>query len=243
MLDKVKAQLAPTGVLRVGINMSNFLLVSGKSSDEDPIGVSPDMAKAIANALGVGLRLLEYKGAGDVADGSARDEWDIANIGAEPERAKTIIFSPAYCEIQATYLVPANSTIHSVNDVDQPGVRVAVKKRAAYDLYLTDHLTQATLHRAETLDSSFELFAEKNLEVLAGLRPKLLEQQQLMPGSRILTESFTAVQQAIGCQPNKPEAATFLRQFVADSIDNGLVASLIDKHGVTGKLSVATHPT
>jgi len=31
MNDTVRAQLAPTGVLRAGIDLSNFLLVTGRS--------------------------------------------------------------------------------------------------------------------------------------------------------------------------------------------------------------------
>ena len=55
MSDKARAELAPTGVLRAGINLSNFLLVTGKSASGDPQGVSPDMAAEIAKRLGASL--------------------------------------------------------------------------------------------------------------------------------------------------------------------------------------------
>ncbi|MCA3380011.1 MAG: ABC transporter substrate-binding protein, partial [Roseomonas sp.] len=53
MMDQIKAELAPTGVLRAGINMGNFLLVTSRAENGDPAGVSPSMARAIADALGV----------------------------------------------------------------------------------------------------------------------------------------------------------------------------------------------
>ena len=53
MTDKARSELAPTGVLRAGINLSNFLLVTGRSANAEPVGVSPDMARAAAAALGV----------------------------------------------------------------------------------------------------------------------------------------------------------------------------------------------
>ena len=87
MNELVKEQLAPTGILRAGINMSNFLLVSSVAANGDPAGVSPDMAKAIADDLGVEVQLVPYAGPGDVADGAINLEWDIANIAAEAERA------------------------------------------------------------------------------------------------------------------------------------------------------------
>jgi len=241
MSDVVKAQLAPTGVLRAGINMSNFLLVTGKTNTGEPAGVSPDMAQAIAAKLGVALKLIAYKGPGEVADGAAAQEWDIANIAAEAERAKSITFSPAYCEIQATYLLPAGSSIQRLSDVDQPGVRISVKQRAAYDLWLTENLRHATLVRSASMDDSFNAFKDQSLDVLAGLRPRLLDDARQLSGSTLMDESFTAVQQSIGCLPAKAEAAEFLRDFVAQSISNGFVASLIEKHGVVGKLSVAPH--
>ena len=112
-------ELAPSGTLRAAINMGNFLLVTDKAENGDPIGVSPDMAQEIANRLGVGLKLIQYDTPGAVADASTRDEWDIANIGAEPQRAETIAFTAAYCEIESTYLVPSGSQIEKIADVDQ----------------------------------------------------------------------------------------------------------------------------
>jgi len=219
--------------------MSNFLLVNSQSTTGEPVGVSPDMAQAIADKLGVKLALLPYKGPGEVADGATTHQWDIANIASEAERAKTITFSPAYCEIQATYLLPAGSDIVAMEDVDKLGVRISVKQRAAYDLWLTQNLHNASLIRSASMDDSFNLFKDQSLEVLAGLRPRLLEDAKQLPGSKLMDESFTAVQQSIGCLPGKTEAAEFLSRFVADSIASGFVAELIEKHGVDGKLSVA----
>ena len=239
MNQQLLEQLAPTGVLRVGVNMANFLLVTGESDNGDPEGVSPGIAKAMADKLGIAVSYVPFVGPGEVADAAADDVWDIGNIAAEPERAKTITFSSAYCEIQATYLLPPESAFNSVQEVDSADCRIAVKDRAAYDLYLTENLRNATLVRTPSIDDSFDVFVERSLEALAGLRPKLLEQQKLLPGSKILEESFTSVQQSIGCRPGRALAAEFIQSFVKESIDNGLVASLIDKHGVTGRLTVA----
>lgn len=239
MSNPLLDELAPKGVLRAAINMSNFLLVSGQTPSGDPDGVSPDLARAIAQKLGVGLELIPFKGPGLLADAVAEDVWDIGNIADEPERAKTIQFSPAYCEIQATYLVPPGSPITSIKDVDVAGHRIAVKDRSAYDLWLKDHIKAATLVKADTIDESFEVFAADKLEVLAGLRPKLLEQQTLMPGSILMDDSFTAIRQCVGCRPGRARAAEFLHEFIQRSIDNGFIESLIVKHGIQGRLAVA----
>jgi len=128
---QIVSELAPTGVLRAGINMSNFLLVTGKSASGDPQGVSPDMAREIATHLGVPVKYMPYARPGEIADDAEKGLWDIGLIGAEPQRAEKIAFTPAYVEIEATYLVPAGSPLKSIADVDKPGVRIAVSARSA----------------------------------------------------------------------------------------------------------------
>ncbi len=236
---QISDELAPTGVLRTAVNMANFLLVTGRTDDGAPDGVSPDMARALAAELGVEAEMVPFKGPGEVADAVTDHSWDIANIAAEPERAKTIAFSSAYCEIQATCMVPPGSSVTAFEEVDVAGNRIAVKARSAYDLWLSDNLRHATLIRTDTIDGSFDIFCKDELEVLAGLRPALLEQQTQMPGATILDKSFTAVQQSIGCRPELPGASAYIADFVQRSISNGLVESLINKHGVSGKLSTA----
>ena len=239
MIDHIRNELAPLGVLRVGVNLANFLLVTGESENGDPQGVSPDMGKAIADKLDVPVEFVCYATPGDVADAVQADAWDIANIGAEPARAKTITFTSAYCEIESTYLVPPGSPIQSIDEVDSSGNRISVYARAAYGLWLIDHIKNAELIKSSNMDESFDIFVEQKLEALAGIRPRLAKDLKRLPGARILEGKFSAVQQAIGCKPNLKHAAVFLKEFVRDSIANGLVASLIEKHRVTGLLSVA----
>lgn len=239
MSAAVANDLAPSGTLRVAINMSNFLLVTGRTPDDQPDGVSPDMARAVAAALDRPVKLIEYASPGLVADAAVSGEWDIANIGAEPQRAETIAFTPAYAEIEATYLVPAGSTIASIADVDQPGVRIAVAGRAAYGLWLENNIQHAELVKTDSLDDSFDAFVEQKLDVLAGLRPRLLTDVKKVAGATILDGQFSAVQQAVGTPKNRsPETIAWLSAFVENAKRSGLVANLIEKHEVRG-LSVA----
>jgi polar amino acid transport system substrate-binding protein len=238
MNDKVKAELAPTGVLRAGINLSNFLLVTGRAANGDPEGVSPDMARAIADKLGVPLQLMPFKSPGELADQAEKNVWDIGNIGAEPQRAQKIFFTAAYCEIEATYMVPAGSPITSIAEVDRKGVRIAVTARAAYCLWLENNIKNATLVQVAGADGAYNKFVDENFEVMAGLRPGLIKDVAKLPGAKILDGQFSAVQQAVGTPRKNTVAAEFLTAFVEDAKKSGLVASFIEKHKVKG-LSVA----
>ncbi len=239
MIEQIRKEIAPHGKLRVGINLANFLLVTGRSANGDPEGVSPDIGRTIADNLGVPVEYITYPTPGDVADAALNDEWDIANIGAEPERAKTIAFTSAYCEIESTYMVQPDSPIQSIGEVDVTGNRIAVYARAAYGLWLIDNIRHAELVKTTGMDESFDVFVDQKLEALAGLRPRLVKDAKNLSGARILDGQFSAVQQAIGTKPDNTEAAEYLQEFVTDSISNGFIAELIEKHGVSGFLSVA----
>jgi polar amino acid transport system substrate-binding protein len=238
MNDTVRTQLAPTGVLRAGINLSNFLLVTGRSENSEPTGVAPDMAREIATALGVPVKYVTFKSPGELGDQVGKDVWDIGLIGAEPQRAEKIQFTAAYVEIEATYMVPEGSPIKSIADVDRKGVRIAVSARSAYDLWLVNNIRNATLVQVSGLDAAYEKFMSDKLEVLAGLRPGLLKDVEKAPGLKILDGKFTAVQQAVGTAKANVEAAAFLADFVEKAKKSGIVQGFIDRHKVKG-LSVA----
>ena len=233
------SELAPGGTLRAAVNMANSLLVIGATPEGDPEGVAPDMARAIADRLGVGVAYVPFPTPGELADAVDGGIWDIGMIGAEPARAERIAFSAAYVEIEATYLVPDGSPFGAVEDVDRDGVRIAVSGRSAYDLFLTRSLQHAELIRAQGVSGAAELFVRDELDALAGLRPALAVEADRLPGTRVLDGQFTTIQQAIGTSKGNEAGAAFLADFVEEAKASGLVERLIERHGVTGRLSVA----
>ena len=238
MNEALRKELAPHGTLRAGINLSNFLLVTGRSANGDPQGVAPDLAAEIAKRLEVPLAYVPFDTPAQLADAASDERWDIGLIGAEPARARSIAFTAAYAEIETTYLVPANSPLREIADVDREGVRIAVSAGSAYDLYLSRTVQSAELMRADGLDASCDLFVKQELEALAGLRPRLLCDVERLPGARILDGRFTAIQQAVGTPRPRAQGAAFLGAFVEEAKASGLVRRLIEVHGVRG-LSVA----
>jgi polar amino acid transport system substrate-binding protein len=230
-------ELTPQGRLRVGVNLGNFLLVQ-RNADGSIRGIVPDLAQELAKRLGVQADLRQYEKVGDVADGAKKGEWDVAFIGAEPQRATEIDFTAPYVEIEANYLVPAGSPIQAVEEVDRKGVRIAVAGRSAYHLWLERNIKHAQLVVGDSIQGSYQRFVDEKLEVLAGLKPRLMEDAAKLPGARILPGRFTSVQQAIGTPKGRPEGAAYLRKFAEDVKASGLVAQLIERHGIKG-LTVA----
>ena len=239
MNKTTKNELSSNGILRAAINMSNFLLVTDKTKDGTPIGVSPDMAQELADKLNLQLKLIPYTTPGEIADDAENDKWDICNIGAEPQRAEKINFSAAYAEIQATYIVQSNSKINNILDVDKIGNKICVASRTAYGLWLERNIHNAELIQVEGVDSSFDIFLNENLDALAGLRPALIDDVKKISGGKILEGQFMSVQQAIGTSIQNIHSSIYIAEFVEEMKKSGFVQKLIDKHNVNGRLSVA----
>jgi len=230
----LRAEFAPTGTLRVGLNMSNFLLTRTDAATGKPAGVAHDLGVELARRLGLPVEFVPHPNPGVLADAANKNIWDVGFLGAEPQRANEIDFTAAYVEIDSTYLVPATSTLNDVNAVDRPGVRIMVPARAAYALYLERSIQQATLVDVAGADAAFDRFVKDGFDALAGLRPRLVTDQAKLPGSRILEGRFTAVQQAAGVPKGRTQAAQYLGAFIEDVKASGFVADAIHNNQVVG---------
>lgn len=234
----IRSELAPHGTLRIGVNMSNFLLTRTDAATGTPAGVAVDLGRELGRRVGAPVEILPYPNPGALADSASRDEWDVGFLGVEPQRANAIDFTAAYVEIEATYLLPPGSKLTLIAEVDREGIRIAVPTASAYELYLTRSLRSAKLVHEKGADNAFKRFVEDKLDALAGLKPRLVTDQEKLPGSRIMDGRFTAVQQGVGTPKGRSAAAQYLREFVEDIKASGLVAKTIEKNNVRG-LTVA----
>jgi polar amino acid transport system substrate-binding protein len=237
-----KAELAPTGKLRAGINFSNTLLTA-RDAGGKPRGVALDLAFELGQRLGVPVEIVEFPTPGALADSADNNRWDVGFLGAEPARAVLIDFTAPYVQIDATYLVPAGSKLKTIADVDSKGVRIVVPAKAAYELWLTANLKHAQITRTDGADNAAKQFVEGKFDVLAGLKERLKKDQAKLPGTRLIEGNFTAVLQAAGTPKGRPAGNAYLRAFIEDVKASGLVAKLIEKHNVGHGLTVSAAAT
>ena len=230
----MREQLAPHGVLSAAVYLGNFLLVTGRTASGEPTGIAPDICRAIAKRLDVNLDLTGYETQDEVVDAAASGRRGIVLVGSDPARAQKVTFTPAYAELEATYLVPMDSPIQDITEVDRPGVRIASFYKSAYDHWLQRNLKHAVLVHADSLQASNELFHSEKLDALAGLKTGLVSFSKKVPGSRVLDGQFTGIQQAIATKKSNLEAIEFLSACVEDFIRSGLVTDLIQQYEVQG---------
>jgi polar amino acid transport system substrate-binding protein len=226
----VMDELAPNGVLKAAINFGNPVLAQ-RGTDGQPQGVSVALAKALAEELGVRLEMVTFDAAGKVFAALEEGAWNIAFLAIEPVREQQIAFSAPYVIIEGTYLVAADSPFQTVEDLDQPGLRLAVGKGAAYDLFLSRTLHHAQLERAETSAGAVDLYFEKGLDAAAGVRQPLEQVAAGNPKYRVLEGAFTSIRQAMAVPRRCEAGAAYVRDFVERKKAEGFVQDALTQNG------------
>ena len=228
--DIVK-DLAPSGTLHAAINLGNAVLAQKDGATGELRGVSTDLARELARRLGLAVELVAFEAAGKVFEALKANAWDVAFLAIEPVRAAEIDFTAPYVLIEGTYMVPSDSPPKTIADVDRAGVRIAVGRASAYDLFLTRTIKHATLVRAQTGGgrAMIDLFLADKLEVAAGVRQPLVEYAKTNPGVRVMDGRFMEIQQAMGTPKGRASGADYLRAFVEDMKASGFVADALKR--------------
>ena len=234
----LRDELAPTGKLRVGINYGNPVLATRDPASGELRGVAVDLARELGRRLDLPVELVGFDAAGKMFEAVRAGAWDVAFLAIDPGRADEIDFTAAYIEIEGTYLVPAGSPFHAIEEIDRDKVRVGISAKSAYDLFLSRTMQRGELVRASGPDAAFELLMTGQVDVLAGVRQHLVANSVKLPGSRVFADRFMAIEQALGIPKGRAEAARYLREFIEEVKASGLVAGAIERAGVSG-VSVA----
>jgi polar amino acid transport system substrate-binding protein len=214
----VRNELVATGKLRVGLILSNQVLVAKDPKTGELSGVTVSLGKALAERLGVPFEPVGYPNPAALAKSFGANEWDIAFLAFDPARAQEVDFSPPYMVVDNTYLVPPGSSLQSANAADRPNVRIAVPERSAPDLFLSRNLKAAQLVRVPGgADSALEVLRSGRADAYAENAHMLSLYSQRLPGSRVLEGRYTVIQHAIALPKGRPAAAQYVGQFVQNA--------------------------
>ncbi|MEI2814253.1 MAG: ABC transporter substrate-binding protein [Burkholderiaceae bacterium] len=234
MLNTLRSIFCPTGKLRAAINLGNPILAK-LDANQQPIGVSVDLAHELAKRLGVPLELLVVTGAAKSVATLNEQQADVGFFAIDPLRSAEIAFTAPYVLIEGCYLVRQDSLIQNNAQVDKVGNRIAVGTGSAYDLFLSREIKHAQLVREANVASVVEAFLEQGLEVAAGIKQALQSKAQANPKLRLLDGHFMVIEQAMGV-PKKygAEVADYVNAFVKEMKQSGFVSAAMNRYGVTG---------
>jgi len=228
---EIVKSLAPTGTLRVAMNYGNGVLAQKDPATGEARGVSAELARALGKRLGVPVLFVPYDAAGKVTDALKSGAWDLAFLAIDPQRAREIDFTPPYVLIEGTYLVRAESPLRAAEEVDRPGVRIAVAKGAAYELYLTRTLKHATLVREPSGRDAFALFLKEGLDAAAGVKQAVVAFVASQPGLRALPGRFMGIEQAMCVPKGRGGALAYLTSFIEEMKASGFVLDALKQSG------------
>jgi polar amino acid transport system substrate-binding protein len=238
MSNDLRKAFAPLGRLRASINLGNPILAAATNPGEpnSPVrGVSVDLARALANELGVTLEMVVVPAALQSVQNVRGGAADIGFFAVDPARSEGIDFTAPYVIIEGAYLVRQASPLTANDQVDRAGTRVMVGHGSAYDLYLSRSLKAAQLMRTTTSQAVVERMLAEGAEVAAGVRQQLQADAQRLAGVRLLPGRFMVIEQAMGLQAGRGAAAhAFLRAFVERHKASGFVSQALQRHGIEG---------
>lgn len=223
----IATDLAGAGSLRASINLGNPVLAQGTA--DSPTGVTVDIARELAARLDLPLELRCFHAARDSFEAMNQGQADICFLAVDPAREATVAFTAPYAVIEAVFAVPELSPVQTVADVDRPGVRIGVKQGSAYDLYLSRHLTHATLVRGS---DGVTVFEEQGLEAAAGIRQPIHDFAATHSDIRVVEPPFMQIHQALGtARTRREQTIRFLHDFVEDLKSGGFVAASLERSG------------
>ena len=225
------AILAPSGTLRVAINFGNSVLAQRDPATGAPRGVSVDLAVEVARRLGVPHAFVTYDSAGRVTDAGRQGAWDLCFLAIDPQRAEGIAFTAPYVVIEGTYMVRQDSPLRAVEEFDRPGLRIAVGRGSAYDLFLTRTMRHAELVRAPTSPAAVEWFLRDRLDAAANVKQPLVAFARTNPEFRVIPGRFMVIEQAVGIPQARQAALPWLRAFVEEMKASGFVARSLAASG------------
>jgi polar amino acid transport system substrate-binding protein len=231
--DAIRDDLAPSGVLHAAINVGNPVLVQ-QGDDGSLSGVTVDLARELGQRLELPVELVRFDGAGKVFEAAASGVWDVAFLAIDPERSRGIRFTEPYVIIEGTCIVRAGSHDTTLKELDRKGARISVVKGAAYDLFLTRALKNATLLRKATFEEQMALFVEENLEASAGVRQPLEEFARAHKGYRVFEGRFTEIRQAMGIPQGRKVAGPYIDAFLDEMKRSGFIEEAFMRAGQTG---------
>ncbi|UKA55247.1 transporter substrate-binding domain-containing protein [Arthrobacter sp. FW305-BF8] len=208
--ELVKA-LVPSGVLRAAINLGNPVLAQGDAVR--PTGITVMLAREMATWLHSPVRFLCVEAARDAYSAMAERRADVCFLANEPKRREHVAFTPPYVVLEGVYATRLHAPFEDATEVDRSGVRIAVRRGSAYDLYLSRTINEAQIVRAK---SETDAYAQQELDVVAGVRQPLTAYAS-SSGDRILEPPFMRIQQSIGLPQGTPDEVVGV---VADWLDH-----------------------
>jgi polar amino acid transport system substrate-binding protein len=225
--------LAPSGTLRVGVYPGSPTSMVTDAAGT-PHGLAYDLGGELAKRLGVPIDYVRFQRVADIVTAIHDGQVDFTVTNATPARASEVTFTQPVLAIELGFLVPANSPIGKVEDIDKPGVKIGVTKGSTSERTLPAKFKNATVVPAESVKIAIAMFGSSEIDLYATNKPTLFEMSDQMPGAKILDGNWGAEHMAIAIPRGREDALPLLNRFVADEQSSGALDTIQRQAGLRG---------
>ncbi len=226
-------QVAPTGILRVVINLGNPVLAQG--TPDEPRGVTVAIARELARWLGVPLQLECVDAARKAYAAITEGRVDLCFLANEPSREEGVAFTAPYVVIEGVYVVGADAAFETSRR-HRPG-RCADRRTGRVGLRPLPEP-----HPRARRDRAGPTRRRTSTRIGAGGRcrspPADGRVRRRRSGLRILEPPFMEINQAVGLpRAVDPGALAAVAAFVEELKASGFVADALTRSGVEASVA------
>ena len=157
-------EIVKRGKIQIGV-CTEAVPVCFLNDKQESVGFEIDLAKMLAERMGVELELVQVPGASRIQYLLAgKVDILIAFLGVTPERALQVDYSQPYFTSDSNVLASADLKIGSYEDLKD--LRVAVVRGTTSDRYLTKRLGEGALLRFDDTPSMYQALISGQIDVV-----------------------------------------------------------------------------
>ena len=225
--------LAPTGKLRASLYLGGPTNVIVHPTTGEMKGVGYEIGKELARRLGIPYEPVIYKTPKLLVDDIQSENWDVAFIARSSSREKIMKFSETYLSLEQGFLVPTDSSIKTMEEVDRPGIRVGVPAGGSVISRVAGVLSDEKLVEVG-MPRAAALMRSGAVDVFSANKGNLYQILDQLPGSRVLDGYFSVDEFALGIPTGRKIKMSLLNEFIEEIKSQGLIEAASKRAGVRG---------
>lgn len=229
------AALAPAGTLRAVYLAGNPAQALRDSASGEIRGASADLARELGKRLNVPVTIAPSANPQTVIDAVAKGEADIGFVAYAPSRTGTVEFSQTYMLVRQSFLVPNDSALKSVDEIDRQGLRISGSKGDSITLYLARTLKAATLVEIDGTPADVKAkFESRTIDAFGANRQRLTNIVKEAPGYRLLPDNIFDVPQTIVVGKGNMKGLATVNALIDDMRQSGFLKAALERSGIVG---------
>ena len=203
---------------------------------EDIVGIDVEIAKAIADKLGMELKVVDIE-FDSIITGVQTGKYDMGMAGmtVTDERKESVDFSDSYATGIQSVIVKEDSEIKSVDDIldEKATYKIGVQLSTTGDIYVTDDLGDAAAERVveyQTGNDAVSALSSGKVDAVVIDNEPAKSYVAATSGLKILDTEYVSEDYAICFSKDNTELKDKVNGALEELIKDGTVKAIVDKY-------------